>query len=79
LNSGRRTNIAPKVKSELINNFLYRIENPRQLWFLNITSPMSELIQVICLHNVETERFGDDIRIRGLTEKAIKELSIVER
>jgi len=43
-----------------------------------ITSAMAELTQVIDLHHVETECFGDDVRLSGLTENAIKELSIVE-
>jgi diaminohydroxyphosphoribosylaminopyrimidine deaminase/5-amino-6-(5-phosphoribosylamino)uracil reductase len=44
-----------------------------------ITSAMAELTKAISLHHVETECFGDDVRLGGLTEKAIKELSIVER
>jgi diaminohydroxyphosphoribosylaminopyrimidine deaminase/5-amino-6-(5-phosphoribosylamino)uracil reductase len=43
-----------------------------------ITSAMAELTQAIGLHHVETERFGEDVRLSGLTENAIKELSIVE-
>ncbi len=46
---------------------------------VDITSPMAELIKTVNLHYVETERFGDDIRLSGLTEKAINELSIVEK
>jgi len=42
----------------------------------NMTGPMAELTQSIGLHCVETERFGDDIRLTGLTEKALNELSI---
>ena len=43
-----------------------------------ITSTMAELTKTIGLYHVETERFGDNIRISGLTEKVIKELSIVD-
>jgi len=43
-----------------------------------ITSTMAELTQAIGLRHVETERFGDDFRLSGLTERAIRELSIVE-
>jgi diaminohydroxyphosphoribosylaminopyrimidine deaminase/5-amino-6-(5-phosphoribosylamino)uracil reductase len=42
---------------------------------IGITRPMAELSQAVGLHNVEIERFGDDIRFRGLTEKAIDEIS----
>jgi len=42
---------------------------------VGITGPMAELSQAVGLHNVEIERFGDDVRFRGLTEKAIDEIS----
>ena len=42
---------------------------------IGITRPMAELSQAVGLHNVEVERFGDDIRFRGLTEKAIEEIT----
>ncbi|HUT46989.1 MAG TPA: bifunctional diaminohydroxyphosphoribosylaminopyrimidine deaminase/5-amino-6-(5-phosphoribosylamino)uracil reductase RibD [Sedimentisphaerales bacterium] len=42
---------------------------------VGITRPMAELSQVVGLYNVEIERFGDDVRFRGLTEKAIDEIS----
>lgn len=44
----------------------------------DITSLMAELTQAIGLHHVDIKRFGDDIRLTGLTEKALKELSVVE-
>ncbi len=40
---------------------------------MGITGPMAELSQVTGLHNVDIERFGDDIRLSGLTEKAMGE------
>ena len=40
---------------------------------MGITGPMAELPQVTGLHNVGIERFGDDIRLSGLTEKAMGE------
>ena len=43
-----------------------------------ITGPTTQLRQAIDLRYVQTERFGDDVRLSGLTEKAICELSIVE-
>ncbi len=42
---------------------------------IGITRPMAELSKAVGLHNVEVERFGDDIRFRGLTEKAIEEIT----
>lgn len=44
--------------------------------FVDITTPISELIEIVDLHYVESERFGNDIRIGGLTQKALSELSI---
>jgi len=42
---------------------------------VGITKPMAELSQAVGLHNVEIDRFGDDIRFCGLTEKAIDEIT----
>lgn len=45
---------------------------------VDITRPMAELTQAVGLHYVDIERFGDDVRLTGLTEKALGELSIVK-
>jgi diaminohydroxyphosphoribosylaminopyrimidine deaminase/5-amino-6-(5-phosphoribosylamino)uracil reductase len=42
---------------------------------IGITRPMAELSQAIGLYNVEVDRFGEDVRFRGLTEKAIEEIT----
>jgi len=42
---------------------------------VGITKPMAELSQAVGLHKVDIERFGDDVRFCGLTEKAIDEIS----
>jgi len=42
----------------------------------DITGPMSELTQAIGLHYVDIEHFGDDVRLTGLTEKALGEIPI---
>ena len=42
---------------------------------IGITKPMAELSQDISLYNVEVERLDEDIRFRGLTEKAIDEIT----
>jgi len=39
-----------------------------------ITSPMAELPQAVGLHNISIERFGDDVRLSGLSEKAMGEI-----
>jgi len=43
---------------------------------VSISEPMAELTKVVGLHNVSIKSFGDDVRLSGLTEKALKELSI---
>lgn len=42
---------------------------------VGITGPMAALSQAVGLYNVEVDRFGDDVRFRGLTEKAMDEIS----
>jgi diaminohydroxyphosphoribosylaminopyrimidine deaminase/5-amino-6-(5-phosphoribosylamino)uracil reductase len=42
---------------------------------VGITGPMAELSQAVGLLNVEVDRFGDDVCFRGLTEKAMDEIS----
>jgi len=43
----------------------------------DITEPMAELTQAVGLHYVDIERFGDDVRLTGLTEKGITDCGIV--
>ncbi|MHC4173443.1 MAG: bifunctional diaminohydroxyphosphoribosylaminopyrimidine deaminase/5-amino-6-(5-phosphoribosylamino)uracil reductase RibD [Planctomycetota bacterium] len=45
---------------------------------VDIAGPMAELTQAVGLHYVEIEHFGDDVRLTGLSEKALRELSIVD-
>jgi len=40
-----------------------------------ITGPMAALSQAVGLQNVDVTNFGDDARLSGLTEKAIREIS----
>jgi len=42
---------------------------------VGITGPMAALSQAVGLYNVEIDRLGDDVRFRGLTEKAMNEIS----
>ena len=43
---------------------------------VDITGPMAELTQAVGLHYVDIERFGDDVRLTGLTGKALSEISV---
>ena len=43
-----------------------------------ITGPMAELTRAVGMHHVDIERFGDNVRLSGLTRKAARELSIGE-
>ena len=43
---------------------------------VDITGPMAELTQAIGLHYVDIKRFGDDVRLTGLTGKALSEISV---
>jgi len=42
----------------------------------NIVEPMNEVAKSISLHYVDIKNFGSDVRISGLSEKALDELSI---
>ena len=42
----------------------------------DITGPMTELAQTVGLHYIDIERFGNDVRLSGLTAKAIIEISV---
>ncbi len=42
----------------------------------SIAGPMAKLTRAVGLHYVNIKPFGDDVRLTGLTEKAIRELSI---
>lgn len=41
-----------------------------------ITGRMAELAQSMSLHCVDVARFGDDVRLSGLTEKALSEITV---
>ena len=43
---------------------------------VDITGPMAELAQAVGLHHVDIKRFGDDVRLTGLTGKALSEISV---
>ena len=43
---------------------------------VEIAKPMAELIQAVGLHHVDIKRFGDDVRLTGLSQKAIDEIAV---
>jgi len=43
---------------------------------VGINPPMAELTEAVGLHHVEIERFGDDVRLTGLSKKTLDEISI---
>ncbi|MHC4572911.1 MAG: bifunctional diaminohydroxyphosphoribosylaminopyrimidine deaminase/5-amino-6-(5-phosphoribosylamino)uracil reductase RibD [Planctomycetota bacterium] len=45
----------------------------------DIARPLAELTEALDLHYVDIRRFGDDIRLSGLSKKAVEEISIPER
>jgi len=40
---------------------------------------MAELTESFGLHYVNIKRFGSDIRLAGLSEKALDQISVIER
>lgn len=45
---------------------------------VEISRPMVKLSDALGLHYVDIKRFGDDIRISGLTEKAVNEIGLIK-
>jgi len=43
---------------------------------VEISPPMAELTEAVGLHHVEIERFGDDVRLTGLSKKTFEEISM---
>ena len=75
---GGPTVIASFLKEELVDQIVVYIA-PKILGGSGsaaITEPMAELTEAVGLHHVEIERFGDDVRLTGLSKKAFDEISI---
>ena len=45
---------------------------------VDITKSMAELSEAVGLYYVDIKRFGDDVRITGLSEKAVSEISLAK-
>ncbi len=43
---------------------------------VDIAKPMAELAEAVGLHYVDTKRFGDDVRLTGISKKALAEILI---
>lgn len=72
--------IASFLKENLVDEFCIYIA-PKilgQQGSVGISPPMAELTQSFGLHYVDIKRFGDDVRITGMSEKTLSELSIVK-
>lgn len=77
---GGPTVIASFLKENLADE-IYIYFSPRILGregSAEIAGPIAELTASFGLHYVETKLFGDDVCIRGLSEKALRDISIFE-
>jgi len=75
---GGPTVIASFLKEELVNQIVVYI-TPKILGgsgSVAITEAMAGLTEAVGLHHVEIERFGDDVRLTGLSKKTLDEISI---
>ena len=75
---GGPTVIASFLKEQLADEIVVYI-TPKILGgsgSVGINPPMAELAEAVGLHHVEIERFGDDVRLAGLSKKTFDEISI---
>jgi diaminohydroxyphosphoribosylaminopyrimidine deaminase/5-amino-6-(5-phosphoribosylamino)uracil reductase len=74
---GGPTVLASFLKEDLADEIIVYIA-PKMLGAqgsVEIGRPMAELWQSASLHNVDIGRFGDDVRLSGMTKKALGEIS----
>ncbi len=77
---GGPTVISSFLKEELFDQIVVYI-TPKILGSsgsVPITDAMAQLTEAVDLHHVEIERFGDDIRLTGLSQKVLDEISVIE-
>lgn len=75
---GGPTVIASFLKERLVDEICVYIA-PKILGAqggVGINQPIAELAESFDLHYVDTKRFGDDVRLTGLSKKALDEISI---
>ncbi|MHC4693836.1 MAG: RibD family protein, partial [Planctomycetota bacterium] len=77
---GGPTVISSFLKEELFDQIVVYI-TPKILGSsgsVPITEAMAQLTEAVGLHHVEIERFGDDVRLTALSQKAIDEISVIQ-
>ncbi len=77
---GGPTVIASFLKEQLADEIVVYV-TPKILGgsgSIAITEPMADLVEVVGLQHVDIQRFGDDVRLTGLSEKALREISVTE-
>jgi len=77
---GGPTVIASFLKEQLADEIVVYV-TPRILGgkgSVGVTEPMAELDEVVALQHVDIQRFGDDVRLTGLSEKALGEIPVTE-
>jgi diaminohydroxyphosphoribosylaminopyrimidine deaminase/5-amino-6-(5-phosphoribosylamino)uracil reductase len=77
---GGSTVIASFLKEQLADQIVVYI-TPKVLGgkgSAGISPPMADLVEVVGLQHVDIQRFGDDVRLTGLTNRALAEISVTE-
>jgi diaminohydroxyphosphoribosylaminopyrimidine deaminase/5-amino-6-(5-phosphoribosylamino)uracil reductase len=77
---GGPTVIASFLKEQLADEIVVYV-TPKILGgkgSVGISPPMADLVEVVGLQHVDIERFGDDVRLTGLTNRALAEISVTE-
>ena len=77
---GGPTVISSFLKEELFDQIVVYI-TPKILGSsgsVPIIEAMAQLTEAVGLHHVEIERFGDDVRLTGLSKRAIDEISVIQ-
>jgi diaminohydroxyphosphoribosylaminopyrimidine deaminase/5-amino-6-(5-phosphoribosylamino)uracil reductase len=77
---GGPTVIASFLKEQLADEIVVYI-TPKVLGCkgsVGISPPMADLVEVVGLQHVDIQRFGDDVRLSGLTNRALAEISVTE-
>lgn len=77
---GGPTVLASFLKEDLADEIVVYV-SPRIIGSLGsaeMTGPMAQLYRTVDFHNIEIQRFGEDIRFSGLTERAMGEISATQ-
>lgn len=77
---GGPTVLASFLKEDLADEIFVYV-SPRIIGSLGsaeMTGPMTQLYRTVDLHNVEIQRFGEDVRFSGFSERSLAEISAAE-